>query len=143
MATYELNTTALAAGQLFCLVDLGDGDGIRRASETDLTPRTPFSVDPAWYEAYWYRHSSGSTRSEAGTMLRRSHAIARRVTEKTCHAIARKASSLVSRSAAGGGKVAGEGGAGSVAVDSGVRAGHRPASTRGAGLVRHGPLAPL
>ena len=67
MGTHRLTTTSPAAAQLFCPVDRGDGDGIRRTAETDLTPRTPFSVDPAWYEAYWYRPSSESAWCAAGS----------------------------------------------------------------------------
>lgn len=82
MAIHELNTKAPAAGQLFCLVDLGDGDGLCRASETDLTPKTPFSLDPGWYEAHWYGDRSRPTWYQTRNILRCSRAIARRGAEK-------------------------------------------------------------
>lgn len=81
MAIDGVNHTARAAGQLFCLVDLGDGDGLRRNSETDLTPRIPFSLDPGWYAGYWYGDRSRSTWLQARNIFRCSRAIARRVAE--------------------------------------------------------------
>ena len=81
MASYELNTTMPAAGQLFCLVDLDDSDGMGHASETDLTPRTSFPVDPSWYEAYWYSGRSGPTWYRARNTLRHSRSIVRRIAE--------------------------------------------------------------
>ena len=81
MAAHGLNTTMPAAGQLFCLVDLGDGEGLRRPLQTDLKPRTPFPVDSHWYEAYWYGDRSGRTWCQAHHILRYSRAIVRRVAE--------------------------------------------------------------
>lgn len=81
MASYQLNVTMPAAGKLSCLVDLGGGDEIRRASETDLTPRRPFHVDPGWYEDYWYSDRSGPTWCQAHNILLYSRGIVRRIAE--------------------------------------------------------------
>jgi hypothetical protein len=101
MGINELNNTARPAGQLFCLVDLGDGDGIRRPLETDLTPRAPFSIDPGWYQACWYGDRSKPTLWQARNILGRSRAVVRQLAKNVHLSITNKAISLVRRSAAG------------------------------------------
>jgi hypothetical protein len=50
---YKSGHSAPAIAPLRTLAELGD-EGTGRLAETDLTPRSPFSVDPGWYERYWY-----------------------------------------------------------------------------------------
>ena len=97
--TREPNTTAPAAGQLFCLVRLGDGDGIRPAVKTDLTLRVPFSIDPGWYAAHWYGGRSGPITREPGSALKTIRAVMRWNAEIVCLGL-RKAGFSARRAAA-------------------------------------------
>jgi hypothetical protein len=50
---YRSGNSAPAIAPLRTLAELGD-EGTGRLAETDLTPRSPFPVNPGWYERYWY-----------------------------------------------------------------------------------------
>jgi hypothetical protein len=49
---YKSGHSAPAIAPLRTLAELGD-EGTGRLTETDLTPRSPFPVNPGWYERYW------------------------------------------------------------------------------------------
>jgi hypothetical protein len=86
--TYKAGDTAPAITPLRTLAELGD-EGTGRLAATDLTPRSPFPVDPGWYERYWYDRPPsrwGLLASSAGRLgceVARVGAAARRAAART------------------------------------------------------------
>jgi hypothetical protein len=86
--------SAPAIAPLRTLAELGD-EGTGRLADTDLTPRSPFPVNPGWYERYWYGDRSPSRWGLlANTVWRRCGEMPR-VAETLRSAIARTMSGLV------------------------------------------------
>jgi hypothetical protein len=77
-----------ASAPLCTLTKLGD-EGMRQVTETDLTPLSPFSVNPGWYERYWYGDRPPSRWALLASICASALREAQRIGETTCRAIAR------------------------------------------------------
>ena len=92
--TQQPVNAAPAIVPLRTLAELGD-EGKRGGLEMDLTPRSPFLVDPGWYERYWYGDRSPSRWGVLANALCRLSSVLPRVGHIICRATAHTTSILV------------------------------------------------